>query len=419
MPNTPASKFSSFQGHGTAFAVLTAMVFFLGLDAGAEDQVAPAASAGFQGLPPIGDRSLPPPSRMKRGRIVRDEGGALSLVENSARELRICPPEGTGACQFSDLASAVAAAYPGDTLVLAPGIHPSGANVSVDYVTVRGEPGAHLKGGAVEGKGALVISGAGVTVEGLECSEISVRDRNGACIRLEAPDLTVRNVNFHDNDQGILVGGGASGTLLVENSRFERNGRGGRAHGLYVSSDIDEFVFTGNVVVSTKDEGHGVKSRAKKTVISGNIIAGLEARDSRAIDISNGGEVVIRGNVLQKGPNSSNWQMIGVALEKRTHARNRTEIEDNLFIFDTVTGADGVIGSLRRWGQSLGLTAQKGMAVRSKSPEPVSFVRNILVGGKAIGVPADPEENKRYNDRRSAGLKDFPALPTKAAQPTD
>jgi hypothetical protein len=341
------------------------------------------------------------------------------MVENSLRELRICPPENAGACQFSNLASAVAAAYPGDTLVLGPGIHPSGANVSVDYVTIRGEPGAHLKGGAVEGKGALVITGAGVTVEGLECSEISVRDRNGACIRLEAPDLTVRNVNFHDNDQGILVGGGASGTLLVENSRFERNGRGGRAHGVYVSSNMDEFVFRGNVVVSTKGEGHGVKSRAKKTVISGNIIAGLDARDSRAIDISNGGDVLIRGNVLQKGANSSNWQMIGVALENRTHAQNRTVIEDNVFIFDTVAEAEGVVGSLRRWGQSLGLTARKGAAVYSKSPEPVSFARNILVGGREIGVPADPDQNKRYNDRRSAGLKAYPALPAKAAQPTD
>ncbi|MGH6916895.1 MAG: right-handed parallel beta-helix repeat-containing protein, partial [Geminicoccaceae bacterium] len=170
-------------------------------------------------------------------------------------------------------------------------------------LVLRGEHGAHLRDHAVEGKAALVVRADGVVIDGIECSGVRVRDNNGACVRIEGDDLTVRNVHFHDNQEGILSGPGG-GLLLVENSLIERNGFGGQAHGVYVGPEVERFIFRNNRVLATTGAGHGLKSRAQQTIIESNLIAGLDGRDSRAIDIPNGGEVVIRGNVLQKGPNS-------------------------------------------------------------------------------------------------------------------
>ena len=83
---------------------------------------------------------------------------------------------------------------------MAPGLYREAVEVNVPNITIRGDPGAHVTGEALNGKGAFVVRAKNVTIEGIECSGISVRDGNGACIRLEAPSLTVRNVYFHDNE---------------------------------------------------------------------------------------------------------------------------------------------------------------------------------------------------------------------------
>jgi hypothetical protein len=278
--------------------------------------------------------------------------------------LRVCPQDDFGpGCQYQVLANALADAWPGDTIVLAAGIYEQAARVDVDNITIRGEPGAHLIGQATDGKAALVINGDNVVVDGIECSGISVADRNGACIRIQAPNLIVRNVYFHDNEEGIL-GGVIGGNIVIENSVFERNGWGGLAHGVYTSSRVDELIFKGNVILSTKGRGHGLKRRASRSFIEDNVIAGLDSKDSRAIDIPLGGEVVIRNNILEKGPNSDNRDMIYIANDNKQdawHPVHSTLIENNLIIFD---GPDGIF---------------RGVMVNGSSPGPVTVSNNTIV----------------------------------------
>jgi hypothetical protein len=296
-------------------------------------------------------------------------------------------------------------ARPGDTVVLAPGIYAQGGVVKANRITLKGESGAHLRGHAVKDKAALVISGADIVIDGIECSRIYVKDRNGACIRAEGHNLTVRNVYFHDNEQGILTGP-ASGTLLVENSRFERNGKDGRAHGLYVGQSIENFIFRRNKVLSTVNEGHGVKSRAHRTIIEDSVIASLDGRDSRAIDISNGGDVIIRRNILEKGPQSRNWQMIGLSLEGEVHPTNSASIEDNLFVFDLEPPwIDRMVDKITRSPRL------KGRVILSQSSGAVTLTDNIIVGAKEIGLAGAEDGNVRYSSRSEAGLGDYPVLP--------
>lgn len=334
-------------------------------------------------------------------------GQAGQTTDRSTHVLRVCAGEKKDRhCPFDSLVKALAASQPGDTIVLTPGIYREAALITTPDITIKGESGAHFQGVAFNGKAALVVRADNVTIEGIECSGIAVRDRNGACVRIEAKDLIIRDVYFHDNQEGVL--GGRGGSVVIENSRFERNGyNGGFAHSIYITQ-VDKFVFRNNHVLSTKDEGQGVKSRAKQTIIEGNVIAGLDARDSRAIDIPNGGDVVIRNNVLQKGANSSNSEMIGLGLEGALHPNGSAIVENNVLLFDKdlpkiVRIIDGMAG----------IVSRPETAVANRMKGEVVIRNNTVVGAGKLetGEETTKLDNVLHRSRRQAGLPDAPALP--------
>ena len=59
-------------------------------------------------------------------------------------------------------------------------------------------------------------------------------------LTLQAGDITIRDVYCHDSEDGVL-GGPKQGSVTIEDSLFERNGSGGRAHGIYINSG-DNFI---------------------------------------------------------------------------------------------------------------------------------------------------------------------------------
>jgi hypothetical protein len=296
--------------------------------------------------------------------------------EVTSNEVRACVD---GDCAYQSVESALVAATDGSTVRILPGVYRDGGILRAHGVHVEAE-GAYLFDAAWEDKANLVIKGNDAVIEGLRCSHIRVPDANGACIRAEGRNLTLRRVHFHDSQTGVLSGRTA-GRIVVESSVFERLGnRGeelGNAHGLYIGS-IDEFVLRDSRVVASAGEGHEVKSRAARTLIEACVIASLSGRDSRQIDLPNGGDIVIRGNVLEKGPNSENRQLIGIGMERgqghgTDHVLNRALIENNMVLDD-------------RLGR-IELVATRDV------PDPVL------------------RDNRIIEDRASAGMGDFPFLP--------
>ncbi len=252
-------------------------------------------------------------------------------------EVRACLDDD---CSYDTVESALASATDGSTVRILPGVYRDGGILRANGVRVEAE-GAYLFDASWEGKANLVTKGSNTVIEGLRCSHIRVPDANGACIRAEGPNLTLRNVYFHDSQAGVLSGRTA-GRIVIEDSAFERLGnRGtesGNSHGLYIGS-IEEFVLRGSRVVESTGEGHEVKSRAARTVIEECIIASLTGRDSRQIDLPNGGDIVIRGNVLEKGPNSESRQVIAIGMERgrdhgTDHHFNQSLIENNTVLVD-------------------------------------------------------------------------------------
>jgi len=207
----------------------------------------------------------------------------------------------------------------GDTVDIAAGNYPSDvARWQANDLLLRGIGGvAHLEsnGLAWGGKAIWVIQGGNTTVEYIEFSECSVPDGNGAGIRQEGLGLTVRHCYFHDNENGILAGELHPCTMVIEHSEFAYNGFGdGYSHNLYIGA-IDSLIFRFNYSHHAQ-VGHELKSRAWVNVIEYNRFSNeADGTASREIDLPNGGQAYLIGNVIHQGVQGENSNMVGFGLE--------------------------------------------------------------------------------------------------------
>ena len=161
---------------------------------------------------------------------------------------------------------------------------------------------------ACMGKALFVTTGQDIIVRNLTLARARVPDGNGAGIRMEGRNLTVELVRFVNDQNGILTISRSPGsTLVVRDSEFVRNGgcESTCSHGIY-AGHLDVVHVERSKFAETR-QGHHIKSRAGRTeVINCDIQDGPEGTASYLIEAPNGGSVLIRGNVLQKGRKSEN-----------------------------------------------------------------------------------------------------------------
>jgi len=215
--------------------------------------------------------------------------------------------------------AAIAMAHDGDVIEIdAKGTYDGDVcSVPKNNLTLRGVGGRAKIDAAKKnygGKGTWVISGNDTTVENIEFSGATVPDQNGAGIRQEGNNLTIRGCYFHDNDDGILSGGSAQSQILIEYSEFANNGFGdGYSHNMYIGH---EGRFTLRYSYSHDSKiGHLVKSRAAENYILYNRITGEKGTSSYEIDMPNGGIAYVIGNLIEQGPQTDNSGMVTYGLE--------------------------------------------------------------------------------------------------------
>ena len=176
-------------------------------------------------------------------------------------------------------------------------------------------------------------------------------DRNGAGIRQEGTDLTVTRSWFHDNENGILTGADPESDIVIERSRFFRNGYGdGYSHNLYVGA-VRSLTVTGSWL-SRADTGHELKSRAARNTIVANRISDGDATASYSIDLPNGGLSLVAGNVVVQGPRSENPALVSYGAEGLTNPSRTLWVVNNTFVNQRTSGtyvalADGSRAHLR------------------------------------------------------------------------
>lgn len=280
-------------------------------------------------------------------------------------------------------------------------VAPDGAVVEIDPGDYRGDvalwhqrrltlrgtgPGVRLfaDGRSVEGKAIWVIRRGSFVVENIEFIGARVPDRNGAGIRFEGGELTVRNCRFHDNETGLLVGGPPDTRVVVEHSEFGYSGAGdGQSHGIYIGG-IDSFRLTGSYFHHA-NVGQLVKSRARHNRIEYNRLTDeVGGRASYELEFPSGGEAEIVGNIIQQGSDTRNSNMVSFGAEGYAWPVNRLAMSHNTLVND------------RRYG---------GTFVRVWPGAQAAVMRNnLLVGQGSLSLP--PGVADRSGDQ-TAAWEDF------------
>ena len=229
--------------------------------------------------------------------------------------------------QYAKPCAALTVAMDGDTIEIDAGTYTGDTcRFTANSLLIRGVGGRAVL--SIDGvkpsgcKGLWVVGGKDVVIEDVEFSGAHLRptdsfvqngqctaDKNGAGIRWEGGNLTLRRCSFHDNDNGILGGLDAQAAILIEYSQFRANSYDGYSHNLYINQ-VAQLTFRYNYSSRTSADGHLLKSRAKRNFILYSRLSGEDGIDSFEINLPNGGESYVIGNVVQQGNGTSNRALL-------------------------------------------------------------------------------------------------------------
>lgn len=235
------------------------------------------------------------------------------------------------------LNEALARAADGDRIELASGDYraPS-AVIAHRRLTLSGaEPRPRLiaAGSSAEGKAIWVVRGGEILIENIEFRGARVADRNGAGIRFERGRLHLRRCVFVDNEMGLLASNNPEAELFIEDSRFAQGVAidGGYSHLLYVGR-IGLLRVEGSRFEQGRN-GHLLKSRARRSELRYNrLIDGPAGRASHEVDLPDGGDALLLGNVIAQGAHGGNEVLIAYGAEGRVWPSNRLRLLHNTLI---------------------------------------------------------------------------------------
>ena len=245
--------------------------------------------------------------------------------------------------------------------------------ISTSGLTLRGvggRPKLDAGGQSAEGKAIWVIRNANTTIENIEFANATVPDNNGAGIRHESGNLTIRNCYFNHNQDGILTGADSTSDVVIESSEFAYSGETptpGFEHNMYIGA-IHSFTLRASYSHDVF-EGNLVKSRARTNYILYNRITGESGSDSYELDLPNGGRSYVIGNIIEQGASSPNHSIIEYGAEGIPAGRSM-----ELFVVNNTIVND----------ESAGTFVPVGGAVTT----PVTLRNNIFAGPGTITTQA-------------------------------
>ena len=256
------------------------------------------------------------------------------------------PCRAIAAAATGDLIQIYAATYSGDVC----GIYASNLTIR----GVNGRPRIDAAGKNAMGKATWVVVGNNVTIENVEMLGSKVPDLNGAALRLEGTNFTLRKSFLHDNQNGILSGANLNSDILIENTEFGHNGYGtGQTHNLYIGT-VRSLTFRYNFSHDA-NVGHNLKSRAQTNKIlynrfsslrPGEIGSTVAGQPSYEIDVPNAVTSYIIGNVIMQPAVNQNPSLIAYGEEGATNpGKNLYVINNTLLNEDTARGNFVLVGT--------------------------------------------------------------------------
>jgi hypothetical protein len=309
---------------------------------------------------------------------------------------------------FSSPCAAIAAARDGDTIDIEGKTTYKGdaCKIVSNHLTIRGvngRPQIDAAGKESSGKGTWVVTGNDVVVDNVEMVGAKVADQNGAALRLEGTNFTLRNSFLHDNENGILSNRNEDSDILIEYTEFGHNGFGGagQTHNLYIGK-VKSLTFRYNYSHDA-NVGHNLKSRAMTNTIVYNRFSSTNpgekgstasGQPSYEIDLPNAGTSYVIGNVIQQPAANQNPTIVAYGEEGASNPR-----QDLYFVNNTVVNDfDG--GTF--------------LFVSGKVSTPALIQNNIFVGNGTLSTQASAVLKSNYRsfetdvfDRATGSLRPF------------
>jgi hypothetical protein len=179
---------------------------------------------------------------------------------------------------------------------------------------------------------AILITRNDVTIRNLAFRGANALLGNGAGIRHEAGVLRVDDCVFRNNQNGILAAHNPTARVHIDNCRFIGNGAGdGHTHGVYAANEIAVLTISDSIFVGTI-VGHHIKSRARHTTLTGNVIGdGITGSSSYDIEFPDGRIASVLRNRVLHGVTSQNRTSVCYGAESLSYDENHLEILDNNF----------------------------------------------------------------------------------------
>jgi hypothetical protein len=280
-----------------------------------------------------GARKPGPSESLKTGVLVL---AVFSTIVAHAATLEVGPGKA-----YAVPSAAIVAARDGDTIR----IDPAGsydnevALIAHDHLTIESSGDQRVKiktDGRVFGRKGIWVFAEGhhdLTIRGIEFSGAKISEAdgaNGAGLRSQGTNLTVTNCRFHDNQDGILGGGG---TTTITHCEFDHNGPTGLTHNLYINDQAGTLIFRFN---NSHDsiQGHLLKSRCAVNIIEFNRLSDDNGTGSYELDLPNGGECDIVGNIIHQSARSANGTIIAYGEEGVIDPKSHLNLIHNTIIND-------------------------------------------------------------------------------------
>jgi hypothetical protein len=246
---------------------------------------------------------------------------------------------------FAVPSAAIAAAHDGDTIRIDPaGSYDNDvALIARNNLTIESAGAARVRlktDGRVFGKKGIWVFAAGchdLTLRGIEFSGARIPDAdgaNGAGLRTQGTNLTVNDCRFHDNQDGILGGGG---TTTIEHCEFDHNGPTGLTHNVYIADTAGTLIFRFNYSHDTA-VGHLLKSRSAVNVIEYNRLTDDQGTGSYELDLPNGGRCDVIGNIIRQSAASQNSTVIAYGEEGVLDPHSHLNLIHNPIVNDRTGG---------------------------------------------------------------------------------
>ena len=315
--------------------------------------------------------------------------GPPDMVGAGGRVLRVGVDQ-----QYTTISSAVAASQDGDLILVDAGTYTNDFATIYNKITIEGVGGMANLVATIpppNSKGILTVDND-ATIKNLSFSGAWIDTSlgaNAAGIRYEGGQLVLFNDVFTGNQNGIMgnpvIAGLTVNTVTIDQSVFSGNGGGtGNTHNLYIGP-VDRLTVT-NSIFQNSVVGHELKSRALITDIQSSYFSdGPDGTASYAIDLPNGGVALIQNNVIEKGPNSVQQNMVHFGGEGIAYAGSSLTVTGNIFVNDRTSAT---------------------VAVLNQTAISVNITGNQFVGIAAANIAAGPATEKNNTDTNSVLLPD-------------